>query len=74
MDFLTASNRKDYDKVKLFDDGTLNAEGKKCSLISGGDTAMDCVRTFKDKKQNQLNVCIVEIEKYARMAESRKRN
>ena len=29
MDFLTASNRKGLgDKVKLFDDGTLNAEEK----------------------------------------------
>ena len=29
MDFLTASNKKGLgDKVKLFDDGTLNAEGK----------------------------------------------
>ena len=32
MDFLTASNRKGLgDKVKLFDDGTLNAEGKNVS-------------------------------------------
>ena len=46
MDFLTASNRKGLgDKVKLFDNGTLNAEGKNVVVIGGGDTAMDCVRT-----------------------------
>ena len=46
MEFLTASNRKGLgDKVKLFDDGTLNAEGKNVVVIGGGDTAMDCVRT-----------------------------
>ena len=46
MEFLTASNRKGLgDKVKLFDDGTLNAEGKDVVVIGGGDTAMDCVRT-----------------------------
>ena len=46
MEFLTASNRKGLgDKVKLFDNGTLNAEGKNIVVIGGGDTAMDCVRT-----------------------------
>ena len=46
MEFLTASNRKGLgDKVHLFDDGTLNAEGKNVVVIGGGDTAMDCVRT-----------------------------
>ncbi len=46
MDFLTASNKKGLgDKVDLFDNGTLNAEGKNVVVIGGGDTAMDCVRT-----------------------------
>ena len=46
MDFLTASNKKGLgDEVKLFDNGTLNAEGKNVVVIGGGDTAMDCVRT-----------------------------
>ena len=46
LDFLTASNRKGLgDAVPGFDDGTLNAAGKKVVVIGGGDTAMDCVRT-----------------------------
>ena len=46
MDFLTASNRKGLgDKVEMFDNGTLNAQGKDIIVIGGGDTAMDCVRT-----------------------------
>ncbi len=46
LDFLTASNRKSFgDVVPAFDDGRLNAEGKKVVVIGGGDTAMDCVRT-----------------------------
>ncbi|MEL7541355.1 MAG: NAD(P)-dependent oxidoreductase, partial [Pseudomonadota bacterium] len=46
LDFLTASNRVGFgDKVPAFDDGTLNADGKRVVVIGGGDTAMDCVRT-----------------------------
>ncbi|PZX11849.1 glutamate synthase (NADPH) small subunit [Palleronia aestuarii] len=46
IDFLTASNRKSFgDPVEDFDNGKLNAEGKKVVVIGGGDTAMDCVRT-----------------------------
>jgi len=46
IDYLTASNRKSFgDDVAEFDDGTLNAAGKRVVVIGGGDTAMDCVRT-----------------------------
>ena len=46
LDFLTASNRKSFgDDVEAFDNGTLNAAGKRVVVIGGGDTAMDCVRT-----------------------------
>ena len=46
IDYLTASNRKSFgDDVEEFDNGELNAVGKKVVVIGGGDTAMDCVRT-----------------------------
>ena len=46
LDFLTASNKVNFgDKVDSFDNGELNAKGKKVIVVGGGDTAMDCVRT-----------------------------
>ncbi len=55
MEFLTASNKKGLgDKVELFDNGTLNAEGKNVVVIGGGDTAMDCLRT--SVRQNAKSV------------------
>jgi len=63
MEFLTASNRKGLgDKVKDFDNGTLNAENKNVVVIGGGDTAMDCVRTAV--RQNAKSVkCLYRRDK-----------
>ena len=63
MEFLTASNKKGLgDKVELFDNGTLNAEGKNIVVIGGGDTAMDCVRT--SVRQNAESVkCLYRRDK-----------
>ena len=63
MDFLTASNKKGLgDKVKLFDNGTLNAEGKNVVVIGGGDTAMDCVRTAVRQKAKSVK-CLYRRDK-----------
>jgi len=63
MEFLTASNRKGLgDKVELFDNGTLNSEGKDIVVVGGGDTAMDCVRT--SVRQNAKSVkCLYRRDK-----------
>jgi len=46
LDYLIASNRKGLgDTVAQFESGALNAHGKTVTVIGGGDTAMDCVRT-----------------------------
>jgi glutamate synthase (NADPH/NADH) small chain len=63
MDFLIASNKKGLgDKVELFDDGTLNAEGKEIVVIGGGDTAMDCVRTSIRQKAKSVK-CLYRRDK-----------
>ena len=63
MEFLTASNKKGLgDKVALFDDGTLNAEGKDIVVIGGGDTAMDCVRTSIRQKARSVK-CLYRRDK-----------
>ena len=63
MKFLTASNKKGLgDKVRLFDNGILNSEGKNVIVIGGGDTAMDCVRT--SIRQNAKSVkCLYRRDK-----------
>ena len=63
MEFLTASNKKGLgDEVELFDNGTLNADGKDIVVIGGGDTAMDCVRT--SVRQNAKSVkCLYRRDK-----------
>lgn len=63
IEFLTASNKKGLgDKVELFDNGTLNAEGKNIVVIGGGDTAMDCVRTSIRQKAKSVK-CLYRRDK-----------
>ncbi|MEX5728166.1 glutamate synthase (NADPH/NADH) small chain [Rhodovulum iodosum] len=46
LDYLTASNRIGFgDAVPEYENGELDAHGKRVVVIGGGDTAMDCVRT-----------------------------
>ncbi|WP_293577043.1 NAD(P)-dependent oxidoreductase [Phaeobacter sp.] len=47
IDFLTVSNKAANfgDSIEAFENGSLNAAGKRVVVIGGGDTAMDCVRT-----------------------------
>jgi glutamate synthase (NADPH/NADH) small chain len=46
MTYLTASNKTGLgDSVPDFISGALDAKGKRVTVIGGGDTAMDCVRT-----------------------------
>ncbi len=46
LDYLTASNKVGLgDAVEAYENGSLNAAGKKVVVLGGGDTAMDCVRT-----------------------------
>ena len=74
MEFLTASNKKGLgDRVKLFDEGYLNAEGKDIVVIGGGDTAMDCLRT--SIRQNARSVkCLYrrDKKKYVRISKRSK--
>jgi glutamate synthase (NADPH) small chain len=63
MEFLMASNKKGLgDKVELYDNGTLNAEGKDIVVIGGGDTAMDCVRTSIRQKAKSVK-CLYRRDK-----------
>ena len=46
LDYLIASNRHGLgDKVPEIESGALDAKDKHVTVIGGGDTAMDCVRT-----------------------------
>ena len=63
MEFLTASNKKGLgDEIELFDNGTLNAEGKNIVVLGGGDTAMDCVRTCIRQKAKSVK-CLYRRDK-----------
>ncbi|CAO3352452.1 NAD(P)-dependent oxidoreductase [Azospirillum melinis] len=46
LEYLTTSNKVGLgDSMEAYEDGSLNAAGKKVVVLGGGDTAMDCVRT-----------------------------
>ncbi len=47
IDYLTVSNKVSNfgDTIEEYENGEMNAKGKKVVVIGGGDTAMDCVRT-----------------------------
>lgn len=46
LDYLITSNKVGLgDSVDAYENGQLNAKGKRVVVIGGGDTAMDCVRT-----------------------------
>ena len=63
MEFLTTSNKKGLgDKVKNFENGTLNAKDKNVVVIGGGDTAMDCVRTAVRQKAKSVK-CLYRRDK-----------
>ena len=64
MEFLTASNKKGLgDTVELFDNGTLNAQGKNVVVIGGGIQQWIVLGLQSDKKQVQSNVYTEETKK-----------
>lgn len=63
LDYLTVSNRKGIgDEVVAFDNGEMNADGRRVVVIGGGDTAMDCVRTAIRQGAKSVN-CLYRRDK-----------